>query len=120
MTAYTAITKAMTAIQTAFNAVMAMNPIFLIVIAIVAIIAILAVLQSKFDIFGKTVEFVGNAFGTVWGFIKTVFNWVTDNWPLLLAVIMGPFALAVYGIVKFKDSIIGVLGKVKDFCCHHF
>jgi len=115
MTAYAAITKTMTIIQAAFNAVMAMNPIFLIVIAIVAIIAILVVLQKKFDIFGKTVDFVGKAFDTVLGFIKTVFNWAKDNWPLLLAIITGPFGLAVYGIIKFKDSIIGVLQGVKDF-----
>jgi hypothetical protein len=115
MTAYAAITKAMAIIQAAFNAVMAMNPIFLIGIAIVAIIAILVVLQKKFDIFGKAIAFVGAAFGLLWDGIKVVFNWVKDNWPLLLAIITGPFGLAVYGIIKFKDSIIDVLGKVKDF-----
>jgi len=115
MTAYTAITKASAAIQLAFNAVMAANPIFLIVIAIVAIIAILVVLQKKFDIFGKAIAFVGDAFGLLWDGIKVVFNWVKDNWPLLLAIITGPFGLAVYGIIKFKDSIIGVLQGVKDF-----
>jgi len=112
MKIWTAVTKAFTAIQFAFNAVMAMNPIFLIAIAIAAIIAILILLQKKFDIFGIAVNAIGIAFGAVWTAIKKVFNWAVQSWPLLLAVITGPFGLAVLAVVTFKDSIIEFLGTL--------
>jgi hypothetical protein len=112
MKLWKATTAAFTAVQAAFNAVMALNPIFLIVAAVVAIIAILVVLQKEFGIFDGVIRVVGNAFDAVWKAIKTVFEWVTDNWPLLLAVITGPFGLAVLAVVTFKDQITGILGNL--------
>lgn len=112
MKIWTAVTKAFTAIQFAFNAVMAMNPIFLIAIAIAAIIAVLILLQKKFDIFGIAVDAIGTAFSAIWTVIKKVFNWALQNWPLLLAVITGPFGLAILAVVTFKDSIIKFLGTL--------
>ena len=102
----------MTAVQAIFNAVMALNPIFLIVIAVVAIIAILVVLQKKFNIFGIAIEAIGTAFGAVWGFIKQVFNWVKDHWSLLLPIFLGPFGLVLLAVIEFKDKIIGFLQNV--------
>jgi hypothetical protein len=112
MKVWTAVTKAYTAVQKVFNLVMGMNPIFLIAIAIAAIVAILIVLQQKFDIFGIAVEAIGKAFEAVWNAIKFVFDWAVENWPLLLAIITGPFGLAVLAVVTFKDSIIGFLGNL--------
>ena len=112
MKVWKATTKAFAAIQAAFNAVMAMNPLFLIAIAIVAIVAILVVLQKKFDIFGVAIEAIGTAFSAVWDAIKFVFDWAVDHWPLLLAVMTGPFGLVVLAVVTFKDSIIGFLGNL--------
>jgi hypothetical protein len=112
MKVWKATTKAFAAIQAAFNAVMAMNPMVLLAIAIVAIVAILVVLQQKFNIFGVAVQAIGTAFGAVWDAIKFVFDWAVQNWPILLAVITGPFGLAVLAIVTFKDQIIGFLGNL--------
>lgn len=112
MKIWKATTKAFAAIQAAFNAVMAMNPLFLIAIAIVAIVAILVVLQKKFDIFGVAIKAIGTAFSAVWDAIKFVFDWAVDHWPLLLAVMTGPFGLVVLAVVTFKDSIIGFLGNL--------
>jgi hypothetical protein len=106
MKVWTATTAAFTAIQAAFNAVMALNPIFLIGAAIVAVIAILVLLQKEFGIFDGVIRVVGDAFGAVWGAIKTVFDWVKNNWPLLLAVLTGPFGIAIAAIFKFKDQIM--------------
>jgi hypothetical protein len=64
---------------------------------------------------GKAVDLLKGVFNALWSTVKTVFNWVTNNWPLLLAIITGPFGLALYAIYKFKDSIIGALQGVKDF-----
>jgi hypothetical protein len=111
-TAWAATTKAAAAIQAAFNAIMAANPIFLIGAAIVAVIAILVLLQKEFGIFDGVIRVVGAAFGAVWGAIKSVFDWVKNNWPLILAVITGPFGLAIAFVVKFKDDIMGVFSLI--------
>ena len=120
MTIWTAVTTAFTAVQAVFNAVMALNPIFLIVIAIAAIIAILIVLQKKFNIFGVAAEAIGKAFEAIWGFIKTVFNWVKDNWELLLIILTGPFGLAVAFVMAFKDQIIGFIKGVIDWITNNW
>ena len=120
MTIWTATTKAFTAIQAAFNAVMALNPIFLIVAAVVAIIAVLVLLQKEFGLFDGVIRFVGDSFAAVWGAIKTVFDWVTDNWKLLLAVITGPFGLAIAFVVTFKDQIIGFIRGIIDWVTNNW
>ena len=112
MKVWTATTKAFAAVQKAFNAVMAMNPIFLIVVAIAAIIAILVILQKEFGLFDGVIKFVGDSFAKVWDAIKAVFEWVTDNWKLLLVVLTGPFGLAIAFFVTFKDQIIGFMKNV--------
>ena len=61
--AWSAITTAATAVQAAFNAVLAMNPITLVVIGIVALIAALAIAYKKFEGFRNVVD-------SVFGFIK--------------------------------------------------
>jgi hypothetical protein len=112
MKVWTATTKAFAAVQAAFNAVMALNPIFLIVAAVVAIIAVLVLLQKEFGLFDGVIKFVGDSFAKVWDAIKAVFNWVTENWKLLLVVLTGPFGLAIAFFVTFKDQIIGFMKNV--------
>ena len=112
MKVWTATTKAFAAVQAAFNAVMALNPIFLIVAAVVAIIAVLVLLQKEFGLFDGVIKFVGDSFAKVWDAIKAVFEWVTDNWKLLLVVLTGPFGLAIAFFVTFKDQIIGFMKNV--------
>ena len=46
--------------------------------------------------------------------VDTIFNFIKNNWPLLLAIITGPFGMAVYAIMKFKDSIIGIFLGIKS------
>jgi hypothetical protein len=84
-------------------------------IVILAIVAALIALQVKFNIFGVIIDGLQVGFQKFWDFVKLVFSWISNNWPLLLAIITGPFGLAIYGIIKFKDQIIGVLQSVKDF-----
>ena len=83
------------------------------VIIIIAIIAAIVALQAKFNILGKGVNLLKGIFNTLWGTVKTVFNWIAANWPSLLAILTGPFGLAVYAIIKFKDSIVGILLGIK-------
>ena len=93
--AWTAITTAATAVQAAFNAVLALNPITLIVIGIGLLIAALAAAYFKFEGFRNIVDsvfkFIGKAvsgsidliksyFTGVLGFYKAMFNGIASLW----------------------------------------
>jgi hypothetical protein len=95
MTAYAAITKAVTVVQTAFNAVMAMNPVTLVIVAVVALVAALAIAYKRFEGFrnlvdgvfsflkdavGIWVEGVKVYFSTVYAIFKTLFNGIASLW----------------------------------------
>jgi hypothetical protein len=107
---------AVSAVTAAINAVTAASFTALWVatgaIVIIAIIAALVALQVKFDIFGKAIDGIKVGFNAVWGAIKYVFNWAKDNWPLLLAIITGPFGMAIAFVIKFKDDIMGVFSLI--------
>ncbi len=51
-----------------------------------------------------------------WHWIETAaqnaFNWIKGHWPLVLAILTGPFGLAVLFIVKHFDAIEGAAGGV--------
>ncbi|MEV2236705.1 phage tail tape measure protein [Micromonospora sp. NPDC049891] len=66
------ITKVWTAVQTALNVVMAMNPIGLVVLAVVALIAIIALIATKTTWFQTLWK-------AVWGAAKATVEWVV-NW----------------------------------------
>ena len=104
------------AVTAAINAVMATSFSALWVatgaVVIIAIIAALVALQVKFDIFGKAIDGIKIGFNAVWGAIKFVFNWAKQNWPLLLAIITGPFGMAIAFVIKFKDDIMGVFSLI--------
>jgi hypothetical protein len=108
--------NALTAVTAAVNAVLGASFSALWVatgaIVIIGIIAALVALQVKFDIFGKAIDGIKVGFNAVWGAIKTVFNWAKDNWPLLLAIITGPFGLAIAFVVKFRDDIMNMFSLI--------
>jgi hypothetical protein len=108
---------AVSAVTAAINAVTAASFTALWVatgaVVIIAIIAALVALQVKFDIFGKAIDGIKVGFNAVWGAIKYVFDWAKNNWPLLLAIITGPFGLAIAFVVKFRDDIWDLLKVVK-------
>jgi len=81
-------------------------------IVILAVIAALIALQVKFDIFGKAIDGIKAGFDIMWGAVKVVFNWIKDNWELLLAIITGPFGIAALVVIKFKDDIIGFFSAI--------
>lgn len=114
--AWVTITEVATGVQAAFNAVAAMNPIGLIVIAIAALVAGLILAYKKVDWFREFVDasakamadafmWIVDAVQSIWEALKFAYDWVKHNWPLLLAIITGPFGLAVYAIVKYWDEI---------------
>ena len=106
----------------AWNVLLAMNPIILIVVAIAAVIAILVLLYMKVGWFRDLVDaafhFVKDAFMWIVDAAKVVFEWVKDHWPLLLAILTGPIGIAILLITKnfdtLKDAAMAVVNWVQD------
>jgi phage-related protein len=113
-------TKVATAIQAAFNAVMAMNPIFLVVAAVVALVAVLVLLYKKNqavrDFIDKAWRAIAgafsSAFNTIKGAVSNVIDWIKNNWQLLLGFVLGPIALIVVGFMKYRDRIMEVFKAI--------
>jgi hypothetical protein len=107
-----------------WNALLLANPIVLIVIAIAAVIAILILLYFKVGWFRDLVDaafrFVADAFGWIVDAAKAVFDWVKNNWPLLLAILTGPFGIAVLLITKNWDTIKDAAKAVVDWVTDKF
>jgi hypothetical protein len=102
MTAWTAITTAATIVQTAFNAVLAMNPITLIVIAVAALIAGLVIAYKKFEGFRNIVDTVGRA-------LKTGFMAAIDAVKLAIDALAAVFKTLFNGIAKLWNNTVGKL-----------
>jgi hypothetical protein len=107
--------KQTTIAQRILNSTMLMSPITWWIVGIVALIAILVVVYKKFDWFR---EFVDKVFKGIKIAVEAVINWLKDNWPLILAILLGPFGLLVFGVVKYWDEIIafvkGIPKKLAD------
>jgi hypothetical protein len=110
--------KIWTAVQAAFNAVMAANPILLVVIAIAALVAGIIWAYQNVGWFRDAVDaafsFVKTAFGWVTDAAKAVWEWIKNNWPLLLAILLGPFGILISVVVKNFDTVKAVAGTVFD------
>lgn len=107
----TAATGIQTAAQWALNAAMSANPIMLVVIGIGLLVAAFIVAWKHSETFR---EIVTGAFDAIKGAAEWAFNWVKDNWPLLLAIITGPIGLAVLAVVKNWDTIKNAAGAAVD------
>jgi hypothetical protein len=114
MTAWAAIGTATTAINGLLSTSFTTLQVATGAAVILALIAAIVVLQAKFDILGKAVDGITWVFDKLWGGIKAGFNWVKDNWPLLLGIITGPFGWAVLAVTTFKDEILNVFDKIKS------
>jgi tape measure domain-containing protein len=86
-----------------FNSALLANPIVLIIAAIVAAIAVFALLYWKVDFFRRGVN--------------AAFDWIKTNWPLLLAILASPIALAIAVIVRnfgrIKSAALDVFNYVR-------
>ena len=86
----------------AFNAVMAANPVVLVALAIVGLVAGFVLLYQHVSWFHDLVQ--------------TVWHWIADHWPLLLAILLGPIGIAIDLIVKnfgfLRDTVMWVWDNV--------
>lgn len=99
--------KAWTVVMGVFNAVMAANPIVLIILAIVGLVALLVMAYKKFDWFRK---FVDGAWQGIQKAIKAVVDWfMTNAWPILKRVI--EFIVAYYKMLwKVVSAVFRWIG----------
>ena len=106
----------------AWTAALLANPLVWIVIGIMALIAALILAYMKIGWFRDAVDAawagVKTAFGWIIDIAKEVFNWVKDNWPLLLAILTGPIGIAILLITRnfdtLKDAAMSVVNWVTD------
>ena len=85
----------------AVNAAMAANPITLIIAGVAALIAGIVLLVKNWD--------------KVTAAFKWFWNWLKQNWPKLLAIISGPFGIAVLLIIKNWKKITAVFKRFGRF-----
>lgn len=110
------IIMAVVAAQWAWNIAMAANPIGLIVIGIAALVAAIVVLIRNWD---KVAAVAVAAWNWILDAARSVFNWIKQNWPLIVAILTGPVGIAVAGIVKnwdkIKEGAQAVIDAIKGF-----
>jgi len=99
---------ALAKIQALVNVVMEANPIGLVVVAIAALAAGVIYAYKHFEGFRNVVDAVGRV-------LRGLFEWVTKNWDLLLAVITGPLGAAIAIWRRFGDDIRDTLGAAFDW-----
>jgi phage-related protein len=61
---------------------------------------------------GAVRDFFVAAWETISGALRAVWDWLSANWPLLLAILTGPIGLAVKFIVDNWDSIVDFVKKI--------
>ena len=107
-------TIAWTVVQGILNGTLIANPIGLIVMAIAGLVAgiIWVATQTTFfqDVWSAMCKFVQDA-------IAVVVGWVSQNWGLLLSLMIGPLGLVIQwvvehwsGIVLFFQTALGAIG----------
>jgi acid phosphatase family membrane protein YuiD len=97
------VSRAMAVAQALLNAVMAANPIGLVIIALIGIVAAFATAWKTSERFRNVVTGV---FHAVTGAVSATWNWIKGHWPLLLAILTGPFGLAVLWITRHWDGVV--------------
>lgn len=115
-------TRAWAAGQAVLNAVLAANPILLVVGVLALLAAGVVIAYQKSETFRQIVQAawsgIQSAASTAWQWIKAAYDgivaggaavvdWLGANWPLLLAILTGPIGIAVGLIVLYWDEIKG-------------
>ncbi|MFG2413319.1 phage tail tape measure protein [Streptomyces goshikiensis] len=108
-----AITKGFAAAQALLNAVMALNPITLIVIALVALAAALIVAYQKSDTFRAIVQAawagIQTAIGVAWTFMKPIFEAIGQAVKTLATLLITILVLPTVAAIKLLGPVFGWL-----------
>lgn len=120
--AIVAAVKIWNVVQLVLNSTLLANPIFQVVAAITALVAGLIWAYNNVGWFKDAVDAMAHAvvasFNWILDIVTGVFNWIKDNWQLLLAILTGPIGIAVKLIVDhwdtIKNAVMSVYNWVKD------
>jgi tape measure domain-containing protein len=112
MTAVRIATTAWTAAQWLLNAALTANPIGIIIGLVVGLIAGIVLLYQNSETFRNIVT---GAFTAVGNAVMFVWNWIKNNWPLILAILTGPIGIAVLLIVKNWNTIKQAFANAWNF-----
>lgn len=111
-----AASKAWAAAQWLLNAALTANPIGLVIAAVVGLVAVIVLAYKKSDTFRRIVD---GAFRAVLAAAQAVWGWIKKNWPLLLAILLGPFGpaflLVLKNLDKLKWAFHAVMQAIKGF-----
>jgi hypothetical protein len=99
-------------VTAAFNLVMSMNPIGLIVIAVAGLIALFVTLQKKFDIIGLAIKGMQIAFEAAWDVLKDLINGAIDGINALISLINKIPGVDIPEIDKIGTDADEAAGKV--------
>jgi hypothetical protein len=97
-----------TALTTSFSALWVATG----AVIILGIVAALIALQAKFDIFGKTIDFLKAAFNVWWETVKTVFGKVKDIASSAFGFIGDVVRLWYTGVRGYIDALFGAFKTV--------
>jgi hypothetical protein len=100
-------TRIWAGVQAAFNIIMSLNPIALVVIAIIALIAIVVLCYKKFAWFR-------DAIAAIWNVLKTIF---TVALYVIGIILLGPIAVLIILYKKFawfRDAVKGIFGGIAN------
>lgn len=103
--------KVAAGVMRVFNAVVMQSPIGRIIFLIGLFIAGLVILYKNSD---KAREIIDAAFKKIKEVIEVVWNWIKENWPMLLAILTGPIGLAVLAIVRNWDEIVAFVKAIPE------
>jgi phage-related protein len=87
----------------------------LIIAAVAALVAGFVLLYTQVDWFRAAVD---AAVSAILGALQWLWDWVSTNWPLLLAILTGPFGIAAKLIIDnwdtIKNAALGVFDWIRD------
>ncbi|MDG4832434.1 phage tail tape measure protein [Solwaraspora sp. WMMD1047] len=104
--------KVWAVVQAVLNLALWTSPITWIVLGILILVGAIILIATKTTWFQDLWAW---AWGGIKGAAMAVWEWIKNNWPLLLAIITGPIGLAVLAIVKNWDRIKAATTAVKDW-----
>jgi hypothetical protein len=98
----------------------------LIVVVIAALVAVIILCYTHVAIFRAAINDLGKAavsvFNGILGVVSAVYNWIAQNWPLLVAILTGPFGLAAYFIMQNWSSLVaffrGIPNDIAGIAAH--
>lgn len=103
--------------QWLLNAAMDANPVMLIILAIAALVAAFVLLWDHCKAFR---DFFIDMWHDITRIVADAVDWIRGHWMLLLAILIGPVALAIGWIVDHWREIVRAVGDVIDWIKDHW